>query len=127
LDVETPICYDPVASSIPEEAPMPIDNAGIAAMLNRLADLLEDEDANTFRVRAYRKAAQLVDGMSRSIADMVAAGEDLSQLPGIGDALVKKLEEMVETGRLSALEQLEQHGEQGEPGTSPDAQEKDAT
>jgi len=83
---------------------MPVQNVEIASMLTRLADLLEIEGANAFRVRAYRNAAQLVEGLPRSVADMVAAGEELSELPGIGEALASKLKEIVETGRLTALE-----------------------
>jgi len=88
---------------------MPVHNVEIAQALNKLADLLEIEGANAFRVRAYRNAAHLVESLPRSVADMVAANEDLSELPGIGEALAKKLKEIVETGHLVALEQEEQH------------------
>ncbi|MGQ9662458.1 MAG: DNA polymerase/3'-5' exonuclease PolX [Kiritimatiellia bacterium] len=88
---------------------MPIHNVEIAEKLNRLADLLEIEGANPFRVRAYRSAAQTVQNLPRSVADMVATGEDLCQLPGIGEALAKKLKEIVETGELSALKQEEKN------------------
>lgn len=88
---------------------MPIHNVEIAEKLNRLADLLEIEGANPFRVRAYRSAAQTIQNLPRSVADMVAAGEDLCQLPGIGEALAKKLKEIVETGELSALKQEEKN------------------
>lgn len=88
---------------------MPVHNVEIAQTLNKLADLLEIEGANAFRVRAYRNAAHLVENLPRSVADMVAAHEDLSELPGIGEALAKKLEEIVETGHLVALEQEEKH------------------
>lgn len=86
---------------------MSIQNIEIAAMLTQLADLLEIEGENPFRVRAYRNAARLVETLPRHIADMVAAGDDLSQLPGIGEALAKKMKEMVETGHLAALEKEE--------------------
>ena len=88
---------------------MPMHNAEIAAMLIRLADLLEIEGDNPFRVRAYRNAAQVIQGLSRSVADMIAAGEDLSRLPGIGPAICKKLQEMASTGHLGALEREEHH------------------
>ncbi|MDD5676813.1 MAG: DNA polymerase/3'-5' exonuclease PolX [Kiritimatiellae bacterium] len=88
---------------------MPVHNVEIAQALNKLADLLEIEGANAFRVRAYRNAAHLVESLPRSVADMVAANEDLSELPGIGEALARKLKEIVETGHLAALEQEEKH------------------
>ena len=86
---------------------MPVHNVEIAQTLNKLADLLEIEGANVFRVRAYRNAARLVESLPRSVADMVAAHDDLSELPGIGDALALKMKEIVETGHLGALEREE--------------------
>ncbi len=88
---------------------MPVHNVEIARTLNKLADLLEIEGANLFRVRAYRNAAHLVESLPKSVADMVAANEDLSELPGIGEALANKLKEMVKTGQLGALEQEAKH------------------
>jgi DNA polymerase (family 10) len=88
---------------------MSIQNIEIAAMLSQLADLLEIEGDNPFRVRAYRNAARLVETLPRGVAAMIAAGEDLSELPGIGDALATKMREMVATGHLAALEKEEQH------------------
>ena len=88
---------------------MGVQNIEIAAMLTQLADLLEIEGENPFRVRAYRNAARLVETLPRNVADMIAAGEDLSELPGIGEALARKLQEMVTTGHLAALEKEEKH------------------
>ncbi|MBW8269277.1 DNA polymerase/3'-5' exonuclease PolX [Caldovatus aquaticus] len=70
---------------------MPVTNADIAAELDRIADLLDIEGANPFRVRAYRRAARIVEGLPRSVADMLAAGEDLDALPGIGKDLAGKI------------------------------------
>jgi DNA polymerase (family X) len=82
-------------------------NAEIADMFNRLADLLEIEGANPFRVRAYRNAARTVGGMSRSMADLIAEGKNLSELPDIGEDLAEKIETIVRTGRLPLLEEVE--------------------
>jgi DNA polymerase (family X) len=70
-------------------------------------DLLEVEGANPFRVRAYRNAARQVGGMSRSMADLIAEGKDLSELPDIGEDLAEKIEFIVRTGRLPLLEEVE--------------------
>jgi len=83
-----------------------VSNADIARMLERLADLLEIDGANPFRVRAYRNAAQTIRAQSRSMVDMVTAGEDLSELPGIGDDIAAKIGTIVTTGRLPLLEQV---------------------
>jgi DNA polymerase (family 10) len=84
-----------------------VDNAEIAELFNRYADLLEIQDANPFRVRAYRNAARVVGGSSRSMADLVAEGRDLDELPGIGKDLAAKIETIVHTGALPQLAQLE--------------------
>ncbi len=88
---------------------MAIHNLEIATLLNQLANLLEIEGDNVFRVRAYRNAARTIEGMSRGIAEMVAGGEDLTALPGIGDALSSKLAEIVTTGHFHALERETAH------------------
>jgi DNA polymerase (family 10) len=85
---------------------MPIHNVEIAEAFNRLADLLEIEGANPFRVRAYRNAARTVEDLPRSAAAMLAAGEDLSELPGIGRDLAGKIAELVGTGRLTLLDEV---------------------
>lgn len=86
---------------------MAVDNAEIAELFNRYADLLEIQDANPFRVRAYRNAARVVGASSRSMSDLVAAGSDLDELPGIGKDLAAKIETIVRTGGLPQLAQLE--------------------
>ena len=86
---------------------MSVRNAEIAEILDRMADLLEIQGANPFRVRAYRNASLTVAGLARSLADMLAVSEDLSKLPDIGKDLASKIREIVDTGRLAALEELE--------------------
>lgn len=83
-----------------------VHNADIAAMFGEIADLLEIQGANPFRVRAYRNAARTVEGLGRDLAALVKAGEDLTELPGIGEDLAAKIKEAVETGRLAFLDRL---------------------
>ncbi len=85
---------------------MPVSNAEIARIFEEYADLLEINNANEYRVRAYRTAARNISYLSRSVADMVRRGEDLSELPGLAEDLAGKVTEIVKTGRLSALEWL---------------------
>jgi len=82
-------------------------NADISAIFRRLADLLEIEGANPFRIRAYRNAAQTIEDLPRSAAAMIAAGEDLTELPGIAADLAAKIEEITESGRLKLLDEVE--------------------
>jgi len=87
---------------------MPVTNKEVAAIFNKLADLLEIDGANPFRVRAYRDAAALVGGLGRNAAEMIEQGEDLSEFPGIGKDLAGKIKTAVESGSLPLLEELEQ-------------------
>ena len=86
---------------------MPVHNSEIAAIFNELADLLEIEGANPFRIRAYRNAAITIANLADSLADMVKAGKDLSELPTIGKDLAAKIAEITATGHLVLLDQLE--------------------
>jgi len=85
---------------------MPIHNADIAAIFEEIADLLEIEGANVFRVRAYRNAARTLQELGRDVRTMLHKGEDLTELPGIGDDLAGKIREIAETGRCAALDKL---------------------
>jgi DNA polymerase (family X) len=85
---------------------MPVHNTEIAGAFDHLADLLEIEGANPFRVRAYRNAARMIGDLPHSVADMLAKGEDLAELPGIGEDLAAKIAEFVETKRLPLLEEV---------------------
>jgi len=85
---------------------MPITNSEVADIFTEVSDLLEIEGANEFRVRAYRDAARTISGLPRSVREMLADGEDLTELPGIGDDLAGKIEEIVETGSLEQLVEI---------------------
>lgn len=85
---------------------MPIHNADIAAIFEEIADLLEIENANVFRVRAYRNAARILQELGKDIRTMVEKGEDLMKLPGIGEDLANKVREIVETGHCAMLDKL---------------------
>ncbi|GAB4393100.1 MAG: DNA polymerase/3'-5' exonuclease PolX [Kiloniellaceae bacterium] len=86
---------------------MPVTNSDIAEIFERTAELLELEGANPFRIRAYRNAARTLSGLPRSASSMLAEGADLSELPGIGKDLAGKIAEIVKTGHLGLLEEVE--------------------
>ncbi len=86
---------------------MSVHNAEIAQIFDEYADLIEIQGTNQFWVRAYRTAARSIADLSQSLADMVAQGEDLSELPGIGRDLAAKVADIVTSGRLPQLEELE--------------------
>jgi DNA polymerase (family 10) len=85
---------------------MPVHNSEVAGIFDHVADLLEIQGANPFRVRAYRNAASTIRDLSRSLSDMLDEGEDLSELPDIGEDLAGKIEEIVETGHLGLLKEI---------------------
>lgn len=75
-------------------------------MFDHLADLLEIQGANRFRVRAYRNAANTIRDQSRNLADMLEEGEDLSEMPDIGEDLAGKIGEIARTGHLALLDEV---------------------
>lgn len=84
-----------------------MQNAEVARFFDELADLLEIDGANPFRVRAYRNAARTVTDLAESISALAEQGAAaLTKLPGIGDDLAKKIVTIVETGSLPQLEEL---------------------
>jgi DNA polymerase (family 10) len=86
---------------------MPVVNAEIASQLDKVADLLDIEGGNPFRVRAYRRAARLIGELPRNVADMLAGGEDLDELPGIGRDLADKIAVIARGEHLPKLDELE--------------------
>jgi len=86
---------------------MPIHNADIARIFRQVADLLEIEGGNPFRIRAYRNAARTIKDQTQSVASMLDENRDLTELPGIGDDLAGKIAEIVETGHLRILKEME--------------------
>lgn len=86
--------------------PPRLSNGEIASVLERIADLLAVQGANVFRVRAYRDAARTLVSQSRSVHDMLAGGEDLDRLPGIGPDLAGKIAEIDAQGHSSQLDAL---------------------
>jgi len=84
-----------------------MQNPDIARLFDEVADLLEIQDANPFRVRAYRNAARTIRDFPEPLTDLVRAGaQDLTEIAGIGDDLAEKITEIVTTGELGLRRQL---------------------
>jgi DNA polymerase (family X) len=84
----------------------PVHNADIARIFEEIADLLEIQEANPFRVRAYRNAARTVGDVRRDLAQAIAEGKELPKLPGVGADLAAKIAEIARTGTTKLLEKL---------------------
>lgn len=85
---------------------MPTHNADIAAVFEEIADRLEIQGANPFRIRAYRNAARTLGELPQEARTLLENGDDLTRLPGIGDDLATKIHEIVTTSQCSLLERL---------------------
>jgi DNA polymerase (family 10) len=80
-------------------------NGEIARAFDMVADLLSIRGDQIHRILAYRKAAESIRALARNVADL-SAGRALTEIPGIGDTLAAKIEEMLATGRLAFLDRL---------------------
>jgi DNA polymerase (family 10) len=76
---------------------MPVHNADIAAIFDEIADLLEIENANPFRVRAYRNASRNLQGLQRDVADAGQDGTLTLRIPGVGTDLSARIVEISTT------------------------------
>lgn len=85
---------------------MPVHNADIARVFEEIADLLEIQEANPFRVRAYRNAVRTLGELRLDAAATLRERGELPKLPGIGEDLGNKIGEIVETGTCGLLERL---------------------
>jgi DNA polymerase (family X) len=88
-------------------APRDSQNAEIAAKLSAFATLLELADANSYSVRAYRRAADVLRDSAVPVAELVRTGR-IREVRGIGPAIEARLRELVETGDLHELRELEE-------------------
>jgi DNA polymerase (family 10) len=85
---------------------VPVHNADIARVFEEIADRLEIQGENPFRVRAYRNAARTVGELRIDLAKTIREGTPLPRIPGIGEDLGRKLREIAETGTAALLERL---------------------
>ena len=83
-------------------------NVSLAAKLREMADLLSAQNADGFRVAAYRRAAETLDHLATPVTDIIDKEglEGLIRLPAIGRGIASAIVEMVETGRWSAHDRL---------------------
>jgi DNA polymerase (family 10) len=84
-----------------------VSNREVAEILLRIADMLEIKGEVVYKSLAYRRAAQSILDLGRDINEVWAKGE-LRQIAGVGEALGKKLDELVRTGRLQYYEELQE-------------------
>jgi DNA polymerase (family 10) len=83
-----------------------LNNADIANTLAEVADALEIQGADSFRIRAYRNAVRTVEIQTRPLARIVEEGGQLTALPAIGKEMAGHIREMVTTGTLALRDRL---------------------
>jgi len=89
-----------------------MENIEIAKIFSVIADILEIQGKNKYRVGAYRRAAQVIEAMPDDINEIYKKGR-LDKIPGVGESLARKIKELIETGKLEELKQLEKKVPQG--------------
>jgi len=85
-----------------------MNNQEIAHIFSLVAIYLQMKNESAFRIRAYERAALQIESMTTELSETYKKGgvEALMELPGIGEALAKKIEEMITTCRLKSYEKL---------------------
>lgn len=110
---------DPSKSAASAET-IPLDNEALATRLEQVAEVLDGQDANPFRVQAWRNAAGTVRGLSRPLHELVEEGGTaaLLELPAIGVSIARAIQALLLTGRLALLERLEGDARPPDPFTT---------
>jgi DNA polymerase (family X) len=85
-----------------------MSNAEIAALFRRVADLMELLEENEYKIRSYRRAAEIIEDTPTPLAQIVAEGgqAQLRELPGIGAGISQKIVELLETGTFQSYEEI---------------------
>jgi DNA polymerase (family 10) len=83
-----------------------MNNQEIARIFSEMAEILEIKGDNPFKIRAYRRAALNIEGLTRNVEELTR--EEILEIPGIGEELAAKIEEYIKTGSMHAHEKLKE-------------------
>ena len=83
-----------------------LDNRTIASFLYETADLMEIDNADPFRIRSYRNAAEAIEGLPSPIWDIIPEQKKLLEIPGIGKGMAANLRDLREKGTIEVREEL---------------------
>ena len=89
-------------------------NSQLATTFGRIADLLEIDGADRFRINAYRRASRTLKEVVEDVAVLAASGQ-LTDLPGIGKGAADRIRQYIDTGHVDVLDELEAKFPQGWP------------
>ena len=82
-------------------------NSEISSIFIDIAEMLKLKKENIFKIRAYQKVARAIEGLPTDVAKLVAE-DRLREIPGAGEAITKKITELVTTGKLGYYERLKE-------------------
>ncbi len=85
---------------------MATTNEDISQLFKNMATLLEMKGDLIFKIRSYQRAARTIENLSFSLEQAVNDGMKLKTIPGVGDAISNKIQELVTTGKVSTYEKL---------------------
>jgi len=83
-----------------------VENKSIADIFTEIADILDIQGENPFRIRSYRNAARTIGDLTENLENLVKAGGNPEEIPGIGKSMHEKIVEIVKTGKCQSLEEL---------------------
>lgn len=86
---------------------MAIHNSEIAAAFTELADFLETQGDNPYRVRAYRKAARIISNLPKEVEVLITENYDLTQIYGIGNAIAAQIRQIIKNKKLPVLKRIQ--------------------
>ena len=89
-----------------------MNNTEIARVFDDIAELLKLKKDSIFKIRAYQKAARSIEELPMEVEQLVAESK-LKEIPGVGEAITKKITELVTTGRLCFYERLKAELKEG--------------
>ena len=79
-------------------------NEQIAELFENMGSLLEMKGDTIFKIRAYQRAARIIEQLSSPLAQAVENREDLTKIPGVGKAISEKITEFIGTGQVAAYQ-----------------------
>src|SRR6266496_151639 len=83
-----------------------MDNKAIAGILYETADLLEIDGQDSFRVRSYRNAAQVIEALPQQVANLIEEPKKLLEIPGIGKSMLANLQHLFHEGTVEVHAEL---------------------
>ncbi len=90
-----------------------MDNASLAQVFEDISRLLAVNEDSPFKINAYRTGARAISAYPEELRDLVARGEDIRRIPGIGEAIANKTVELLTTGRLAFFDRLRESSPPG--------------